>query len=256
LRRLERDFPTIEADGCRVRIGVATGCDKVFIGPYQTLPVEASRKLKLVKAPDIRSGKIVWGNKGVVNPFEASGQLADLEQYPLFGDYIRSNEEALKGRHVARKAPKSWYRTIDRISPDLTTTEKLLIPDIKGDSTVVYDKGEFYPHHNLYVVTSDIWDLRVLQAVLRSSVSLMFVAAYCVRMGGGFLRFQAQYIRRIRLPSWSDIQKDFRKELIAAATSDDLDFLDDLVFSLYGLSLSERRAISRFAANNRAQGKK
>jgi len=31
VRRLERDFPTIEQAGCKVGIGVATGADEAFI---------------------------------------------------------------------------------------------------------------------------------------------------------------------------------------------------------------------------------
>ena len=47
VRRLERDFPLIEEAGCKVGIGVATGADKAFIGPYDELDVEPDRKLPL-----------------------------------------------------------------------------------------------------------------------------------------------------------------------------------------------------------------
>src|SRR6218665_2641089 len=43
---------------------------------------------------------------------------------------------------VARK----WHKTIDRITPSLTTQPKLLIPDIKGnDDSFTYDPGTLYP---------------------------------------------------------------------------------------------------------------
>jgi hypothetical protein len=45
-----------------------------------------------------------------------------------------------------------------------------------------------YPHHNLYWVLSDEWDLRALQAVLLSAVTRFFVASYSTKMRGGFLR--------------------------------------------------------------------
>ena len=195
LRNLEYRFPTLEAAGAKVGIGVATGADRVFIRPYDELPVEDARKLPLAMAADCVDGVVSWGGKGVVNPYLVSGQLAPLEDFPLFARYMEQNGDALKQRHTARKQPNKWYKTIDRIYPELTGQPKLLIPDIKGDATVAYDGGDCYPHHNLYVVTSDVWDLRALQAVLRSSIALMFVAAYSVRMSGGFLRFQAQYLR-------------------------------------------------------------
>ena len=58
----------------------------------------------------------------------------------------------IAARHCARKTPSAWYRTFDRIHPELTFRPKLLIPDIKGSAHIVYDAGAFYPHHNLYYV--------------------------------------------------------------------------------------------------------
>lgn len=55
-RRLEADFPTLEEAGCKVGIGVATGADRVFIGPFENLDVEPDRKLPLVKTRDVEDG--------------------------------------------------------------------------------------------------------------------------------------------------------------------------------------------------------
>ena len=64
----------------------------------------------------------------------------------------------------------------------------------------VLDRGETYPHHNLYFIQSDEWDLEVLGGLLMSAVGQFFVESYGVRMRGGYWRFQAQYLRRIRVP--------------------------------------------------------
>lgn len=247
LRRLEVEFPLLEQAGCHVGIGVATGCDSVFIGDYQTLPVETTRKLPLAMARDLVDGELRWGGQGVVNPFEDNGQLAALDEYPAFADYLHAHRDAVIRRHVAGKNPDRWYRTIDRIHPELVTQPKLLIPDIKGEATVVYDGGTCYPHHNLYYVLSSEWDLRAVQAVLRSSVAVMFVAAYCTRMAGGFLRFQAQYLRRIRIPGWRQVPKALREELIDVATARENEAIDAPVFRLYGLSGPEGELVQRVA---------
>jgi len=236
VRRLEAQFPSIEEAGCKVGIGVATGADRVFIRDYESLAVEPSRKLPLVMADDMRSGRIVWSGKGVLNPFERDGGVAELDKYPRFARYIHEHEGILKARNVAGRSGDKWYRTIDRIWHDLTKTPKLLIPDIKGDANVVFDKGEFYPHHNLYWVTSDTWDLKALQAVLRSNIARMFVASYCVKMAHGFLRFQAQYIRRIRLPQWDQVTSSQRLELKAAAASLEQAAIDRAAAAVYGLN--------------------
>lgn len=42
--------------------------------------------------------------------------------------------------------------------------------------------------------------MRVLGGLLLSRVAEAFVEAYAVKMRGGTLRFQAQYLRKIRVP--------------------------------------------------------
>lgn len=253
LRRLEQLLPSLESAGNRVRIGVATGCDSIFIGDLSVLPVEDERKLPLIMAPDLRSGTIEWQGRGVLNPFEPEGTLADLSRYPRLAAYLHEHQERLRARHCARKTPESWYRTIDRIWPELLGTPKLLIPDIQGEATVVFDEGRFYPHHNLYFVTASSWDLRALQAVLRSSVALWFVASYGVRMAGGFLRFQAQYLRRIRVPLWEQVAAPLRHQLARAAESADLTEIDDVVAVLYGLSRAESDLVREAAGAARTR---
>jgi len=247
LRRLEERFPALEDAGCKVGIGVATGADRVFIGRYDELPVEEERKLPLVMAGDLKHGRIQWSGHGVVNPFDADGTLAPLDEFPLFRAYLESHKSVVARRHVARKNPGGWYRTIDRIYPELCATPKLLIPDIKGAATVAYDEGRYYPHHNLYHVTATTWDLRALQTVLRSSIAVLFVAAYCTRMSGGFLRFQAQYLRRIRIPRWEHVPEPLRTRLIELAEEPDRTKVDAAVFELYDLSPKEKDTVAAMA---------
>lgn len=251
VRDLEERFPTLEEDNCRVTIGVATGCDRVFIADFDKFPLEPSRKLRLLKVHDLDGNKIDWTGNGVLNPFADDGSLVNLDEYPLLASYLHEHEDAVKGRYIARKNPEKWYRTIDRIYPTLASKPKLLIPDIKGDATVVYDEGRYYPHHNLYVVTSDDWDLRALQTILRSSIAVMFVAAYCSRMAGGFLRFQAQYLRRIRIPPWSNLSSAQRDALKAIATEPAQRCVDDAVLPLYGLTESQQARVRKFARASR-----
>lgn len=243
IRRLERDFPLLEEVGCKVGIGVATGADKAFIGDFEALNVEQDRKVPLVTTKDIVSGEVEWRGLGVINPFTEQGGLVELGEYPLLRSYLEARRSVIAGRHCAQKNPLKWYRTIDRITPKLAARPKLLIPDIKGQAHIVYEGGELYPHHNLYYVTSDDWDLRALQAVLLSAVSRLFVATYSTKMRGGFMRFQAQYLRRIRIPSWADVPNMLRHELAEAAIKRDIQACNRAVFKLYGLNQEEQSSL-------------
>lgn len=243
IRRLEKQFPSLEEVGCKVGIGVATGADKAYIGDFDTLDVEPDRKLPLVTTKDIMSGDVQWCGQGVINPFAEGGGLVDLRNYPRLRRYLEARREVIAGRHCAQKAPANWYRTIDRITPALASRPKLLIPDIKGEAHIVFEGGELYPHHNLYYVTSDEWDLRALQAVMLSAVTRLFMATYSTKMRGGFLRFQAQYLRRIRIPQWADVSTTLRTELAEAATKRDFQACNRAAFKLFGLSNEERSSL-------------
>ncbi len=249
VRRLESDFPAIEEAGCKVGIGVATGADKAFMGPYEALDVEPSRKLPIATTRDINSGVVEWRGLGVVNPFGDDGRLVDLADFPMLRSYLEERRDQIDRRHVAQKAPANWYRTIDRIYPELATRPKLLIPDIKGEANIVYEGGKLYPHHNLYYMTSESWDMHALQAVLLSGIARLFVATYSTKMRGGFLRFQAQYLRRIRLPKWADVPVHLRARLSEAAEARDLEACNEAAFELYRLTPEERAALGGKSGN-------
>jgi hypothetical protein len=243
VRRLEHSFPTLEQTGCKVGIGVATGADHVFIGLMNELDVEPDRKLPLAMTRDLACGAVAWRGYGVINPFKEEGGLVSLADYPRLKRYLESRGAEIAARHCARKMPANWYRTIDRITPSLAARPKLLIPDIKGEAQIVYEDGKLYPHHNLYFITADAWDLHALQAVLLSGIARLFVSTYSTRMRGGYLRFQAQYLRRIRVPYWQDIHPQLRRDLTDAGRVLDRAACDRAVFELYALTPQERAAL-------------
>jgi adenine-specific DNA-methyltransferase len=229
-------FPPLEdpGTGTRVGIGVATGADHVFIS-RQPPDVEDDRLLPLSMVRDLATGKLEWSGHYLVNPWEPDGSLVRLADYPKLGRYFRRSRSRLVKRHIAEKAPASWYRTIDKVDARLTPRPKLLIPDMRLTIHPVLDDGTTYPHHNLYYVVSDMWDLRVLGGLLLSRVAQAFIEAYAVRMRGGTLRFQAQYLRRIRVPDPSLLTNDDRNGLADAFEKRDVDAATAIALRLYGL---------------------
>jgi hypothetical protein len=83
---------------------------------------------------------------------------------------------------------------------------------------------------------------------LLSGIGRLFVAAYSTKMRGGYLRFQAQYLRRIRVPLWSKVSPAMRKRLIAAAESRDQAKCNAAVAALYGLGEAEQSVLHAKAA--------
>ncbi|MEU6231906.1 Eco57I restriction-modification methylase domain-containing protein [Kitasatospora sp. NPDC047058] len=229
--RLLEDMTT----GTRVGIGIATGADKVFITDDPEL-VETDRLLPLAMVRDTTSGSIDWSGSRLVNPWSPQGELVDLAAYPKLAAYFRQHSGALRKRYVAVKQPDRWYKTIDKVDHRLTSRPKLLIPDMKLTIHPVLDEGKLYPHHNLYFIVSDGWDMRVLGGLLLSKVAEAFVEAYAVKMRGGTLRFQAQYLRKIRVPDPATIAEEDQAALAAAFDKRDVKAATEAALRVYGLA--------------------
>jgi len=213
---------------------VATGADEVFV--TKTPPdIESDRLLPLAMVRDLATGKFKWSGHYLVNPWTEAGALVRLTEYPRLAKYLDDNGLQLKKRHIAGKFPANWYRTIDNVNSSLTGRAKLLIPDMRLTIHPVLDDGKTYPHHNLYYVVSDTWDMRVLGGLLLSRVAQAFIEAYAVKMRGGTLRFQAQYLRRIRVPRQSDLTEGDRRGLTEAFEQRDVEAATRVALRLYGL---------------------
>jgi|CXWL01.1.fsa_nt_gi SAM-dependent methyltransferase len=220
---LAERHPLLEesAEQTRVGIGVATGADDVFVRPAKEPSVEEHCQLPLVVAKDVSAESLNWSGHYLINPYTASseGGFNSLKENPGLAAYFEQHREHLEKRHTARKNPETWYRTIDRVAYGLTGTPKLLLPDIQSGGVVGWDEGKYYPHHNVYWITSVGWDLRALQAILRSTFVYNQIRAVSVQMRGGAVRYQAQVLRKLRIPLAASLPAELVIRLVAVARS-------------------------------------
>lgn len=240
LARFQRSHPTLQDSGglTKIGIGVATGADAVFVLSSHSDSIESDRQLPLAMSRDVSPQRITWGGNFLVNPFASvdDGSLVDLAAYPGLAGHLEQNGLQLRARHVARTRPVNWFRTIDRIWPALVQTPKLLIPDIQRGGVVGFDEGTLYPHHNLYWITSDAWDLCALMALLRSTHVLTQVRAHSVQMRGGSVRYQAQTLRRVHIPALSLLSSRTIEMLHAVARSADQGAIDAAASEAFGFA--------------------
>ena len=230
---IEQRLPSLEDEetGTKVGIGLATGADRVFIARDPDT-VEPERTVPLAMVRDIADGELAWSGHYLINPWDEQG-LVNLSQWPKLEGYLTEHKAVLAKRHTARSG--KWHKTIDRLIPGLESSEKLYLPDFKEMLFPVIDRGESYPHHNLYWIISEQWDLEVLGGILLSEIPNLFVSAYSVRMRGGYLRFQAQYLRRIRIPKIEDLDRPRERELRKAFRARDRKAANVAALPLYGL---------------------
>ena len=228
--RHEKYLDSIENQGFKIGIGVATGSDKVFIRDDFHHIVENELLLPLLISRDLRDNKLNWSGKFILNPFAENGELIDLEQYPKAKKYFYSQRKTLLKRHVSKKNPKKWYKTIDRITTDLTKQDKIILPDISGNTHLFIDQGNYYPHHNLYYITGRSYDkLVLLAAILMSDFVKSQLCELGNKMNGGYPRWQSQNLKKLRVPIIDAIPGNSAKEIVRAYDARDYSKIDSLI---------------------------
>lgn len=205
-------LPKLESTGVDLGIGVATGCDAVFVTDDPDL-VEKDRMLPLFYMRDHR--RHIDKQRWLVNPWNPDGSLVNLDDYPIMEAYFNDNRARLANRHVAKRHTSAWYRTIDKLNPSLMHRDLLLMPDMAAAPDPILSRGK-YPHHNCYWLASDVWDLPVLGGLLMSDQTKTFIDCLGVKMRGRTLRFQAQYLRLLHVPGYGDITRRTREALAQA----------------------------------------
>lgn len=225
---------TIEEMGFLVGIGVATGADSIFIAKDLPSKVENELLLPALNARDMSGNRLQWSGQYLLNPYKPNGELINLEDYPQAAAYLISHRETLQKRHIAKKNPGKWYKTIDRIVPALKDSPKVLLPDISGNQLIFVDDGRFYPQHNLYYITGgSLRQLQLLSAMLMSDYVKSQLISITNCMNGGYPRWQSQFLRKLVMPDVNAIEESLAERLLSAYQAFDMtrlnDTMDDIV---------------------------
>ena len=224
------ELSSIEDMGFKVGIGVATGADKVFIGQDLIDLIEEELLLPILTSKDIKNNNLNWSGNYLFNPFNEDGGIIDLSKYPKAQAYLEAHKVQLQGRHVSKKNPANWYRTIDRVYKDLLSKPKILLPDISANNQILIDRGQYYPHHNLYYITGgDMGDLKILSAILMSDFIVNQLSQLANNMNGGYPRWQSQYVRKLKVPNISLIKSGYSDALISYYDSKNIKGINSVI---------------------------
>ena len=128
----------------------------------------------------------------------------------------------------AKKNSKSWFKTIDKIKPELIKQPKILLPDLAGCKYLFIDKGDFYPHHNVYYITHhEINKLKILASILMSTFVKDQLSQIGIRMNGGLPRFQSQTRKKLRIPDINKLKKKEKQRLIESYDNKQIELINE-----------------------------
>jgi len=221
---------SIESRLFKIGIGVATGRDSIFISDKFENIVESELLLPIIRSKDIKSDEINWSGAYVVNPYDSEGRLINLADYPNAQNYFNHHKEELSKRHVAKKNPDKFYKTIDRIYSNLTFKPKILLPDISANRFIHVDKGTYYPHHNVYYITGPSYNyLCLLASILMSDFLYQQLLHIGNKMKGGYPRWQSQNLRKLLIPRIEIIPDNLKHDLINAYHSKNYNVINSII---------------------------
>lgn len=232
LSDIDISFLSIEEQGFKIGIGVASGADKIFVINKKNCNIENEVLVPLLTRKDVKDN-IEWKNNYIINPFDSkTNNLIDLSKYPILEKYLFENKDKLMKRHIAKKNTKNWYRTIDRINVDIINKPKLLIPDISTKNIIYFDEGYFYPHHNFYyILGGDLNSLLTLRAFLSTEFVENQIKEKCTLMNGDTLRRQAQTLRKIKIPNIQLISNENKNKIINYYKNRNIDNIELIIKS-------------------------
>lgn len=226
----DTNLDLIENQNFKIGIGVATGCDKVYISDEFPGKIENELLLPILMSKDLKNDTFRWRGNYIINPFDFKGDIISLEHFPKAKKYFSEHEKVLKQRHVAKVNPQNWIKTIDKIKSELAAKPKIILPDISGNTRIFIDEGNYYPHHNLYYITGpSLFHLKVLASILMSDFVRLQLSEISNKMNGGYPRWQSQYLKKVRIPRINSFPEKFLEELVIAYDQFNLKKINSLI---------------------------
>lgn len=198
---------------CKIRVGVKTTADQVFIrSDWGKIEPEIEEELL---HPLITNRMIdPWRISTVVPdrilyPYDmdqAKRRIVDIETFPATFSYLMENEERLRSRKYLTESGREWWEIWVPQSPLLWSFPKVVFPDISERPRFAIDRSGAIVNGNCYWISSldlphnDL--MYLILAVANSEMGLRFYDETCGnRLYSGKRRWITQYVSKMPLPA-------------------------------------------------------
>ncbi|MFI9534838.1 Eco57I restriction-modification methylase domain-containing protein [Nocardia fusca] len=198
----------------RIRVGIKTNADKVFIAAHWGDPADEPELLRdLITHHDLRPWRIDRSRRTrVLYPYELTRTHrvpVDLARYPRTAAYLERHREMLTARGYLTAAGREWFEHWVPQRPHLWRTPKVVFPDISDRPRFALDRSGAVVNGDCYWISlADLGgdagaeDMACLMmGVANSSLGLRYYDAVCGnRLYSGRRRWITQYVSRLPLP--------------------------------------------------------
>ncbi|MGW6336289.1 Eco57I restriction-modification methylase domain-containing protein [Nocardia rhamnosiphila] len=198
----------------RIRVGIKTNADKVFIAAHWGDPAAEPELLRdLITHHDLRPWRIDRIRRTrVLYPYDLTRTRrvpVDLARYPRTAAYLEQHREVLAARGYLTGAGREWFEHWVPQRPHLWRTPKVVFPDISDRARFALDRSGAVVNGDCYWIS--LADLGgdagaenmacLMMGVANSSLGLRYYDVVCGnRLYSGRRRWITQYVSRLPLP--------------------------------------------------------
>ena len=183
----------------RIKTGIKTGCNKVFVIDDKVKDDLVSRDpnsvhiLKpVLRGRDVLRFDILYSNKWLIYV----GARTIIQNFPAVYDYLQSNRNIL-----SRKRGNRWYELSGNLSDEIDSLykeEKLLWRRVSKKGTFAYVNKEIYAINATCIIQGEF--LKYICALLNSRLIAWYVEPTLPRSGTGTLQWEKSYVENIPIP--------------------------------------------------------
>jgi adenine-specific DNA-methyltransferase len=221
---IDKNAACVVGDLFKVRVGIKTTADKVFISDKWQELGEHEPEGELLKDLISQENIEPWGVSDKVSlrvlytHYSENGnkKTINLENYPKAKKYFLFHEDKLKGRKYVIDAGREWFEIWVPQKPDLWNKPKLVFPDISATPRFYFDTGGRIVNGNCYWIVAknddDIEKLLLIQGIANSKLMTRYHdLVFNNKLYSGRRRYFTQYVERYPLP---EINSEEAKEII------------------------------------------
>ncbi|MFX0091845.1 MAG: Eco57I restriction-modification methylase domain-containing protein [Candidatus Hodarchaeota archaeon] len=212
--------------GVEIKVGIATGADKVFINPPSEAQIESDLLTPIVLSHTLKDNHHIKKTDDLLNTWDPDNpsKLIELNDWPNTSRYLDEHKKKLISRYIAKRNPILWYRLIDHPDLKILEEEKLVFPSLRRSLEVYFDDGICIPHHNCYyaVKTSEgSPSLKAIGALLSSNTVRDLASVLAIQFNGKARRLMKSSFLEIPMPEPHLIQERERELETATLLDDD-----------------------------------
>ena len=215
--KLEQNSHCIVGDIFKVRVGIKTTADKVFISDkwdsFNDIKPEDELLKDLISQENIKSWSSCNKKKlKVLYPhFAKKGkiQTIKLNDYPQAYKYFKQHEERLSSRKYVIEAGRNWYEIWVPQNPALWPFPKLVFPDISLTPRFYFDDTGKIVNGNCYWIVAQKPNytdkLFLIQGIANSKLMTKYHdLVFINKLYSGRRRYFSQYVENYPLPAFDN----------------------------------------------------